>query len=169
MAERSRKIVEKEEEKIEERHLRRREIEAGAIVHKWVKWSAGIGLVPIPLVDVAGVTTIQLMMVSDLAKYYDLPFSKQRGKAIIASLVGSVVPSGIGYSLGSFFFRYVPGIGPLLGAITLPAFAAASTYAVGKVFIQHLESGGTFLDFEPQEVREYFRQQFEEAKSGQVA
>ncbi len=165
MAERGRRSAEREEEKIEDRQLLRRELGAHMIVNKWVKWSAGIGLVPIPMVDLAGITTVQLLMVGDLAKHYEIPFSKQRGKAILASLLGSVVPNGLGYSVASAFFRYVPGLGPLLGAITLPAFAAASTYAVGKVFIQHFESGGTFLDFEPHEVRAYFHQVFEEAKA----
>lgn len=168
MAERGRKAAEREEEKVEDRHLLKREMGAHMIVHKWVKWSAGIGLVPIPMIDLAGVTTVQLLMVSDLAKHYEIPFSKQRGKAIIASLLGSILPSGLGYSVASAFFRYIPGVGPLLGALTLPAFAAASTYAVGKVFIQQFESGGTFLDFEPQEVREYFRTMFEEAKAGAI-
>ena len=27
---------------------------------------------------------------------------------------------------------------------------------MGKVFIQHFESGGTFLDFDPDKVRSYF-------------
>jgi hypothetical protein len=32
------------------------------------------------------------------------------------------------------------------------------------VFIQHFESGGTFLDFNPDEVKEYFKAQFEEGR-----
>jgi signal transduction histidine kinase len=31
---------------------------------------------------------------------------------------------------------------------------------VGRVFTQHFASGGTFLDFDPAEVREHFRQEF---------
>ena len=50
--------------------------------------------------------------------------------------------------------------GSIVGRLTMPVFAGASTYAIGQVFIQHFESGGTFLDFEPAKVREYFRRQF---------
>ena len=46
----------------------------------------------------------------------------------------------------------------------MPVFAGASTYAIGKVFIQHFESGGTFLDFEPAKVRAYFSQQFDKGR-----
>ncbi len=43
-------------------------------------------------------------------------------------------------------------------------FCGASTWALGKVFIQHFESGGTFLDFKPEEVKEYFKAQFVEGR-----
>ena len=36
-------------------------------------------------------------------------------------------------------------IGQSTGAITMPVIAGASTYAIYKVFVQHFESGGTFL------------------------
>jgi hypothetical protein len=35
----------------------------------------------------------------------------------------------------------------------MPGFAAASTYAVGKVFVQHLAGGGSLLDFKLKEIR----------------
>ena len=47
----------------------------------------------------------------------------------------------------------------------MPALAGASTYAVGKVFVQHFESGGTFLNFDPEDVRDYYAEQFEKGKA----
>ena len=40
----------------------------------------------------------------------------------------------------------------------------AGTYAIGGVFMQHFESGGTLLDFEPKKMREYFSSKLEEGK-----
>jgi hypothetical protein len=60
-------------------------------------------------------------------------------------------------------------IGGLLGILAVPAFAGATTYAIGKVFIRHFESGGTFLDFDPSKAKAYFQQQFKKAKSEQPA
>ena len=37
----------------------------------------------------------------------------------------------------------------------------ASTYAVGRVFIQHFESGGTFLTLDPDKVKAHYRAEFE--------
>jgi hypothetical protein len=43
-------------------------------------------------------------------------------------------------------------------------FAAAYAWALGRVFIQHFESGGTFLNFDAEAVKEHFRAQFEEGR-----
>ena len=39
------------------------------------------------------------------------------------------------------------------------------TYAAGRVFHQHFASGGTFLTFDPDKVREYYAQMLEEGKT----
>ena len=35
---------------------------------------------------------------------------------------------------------------------------------MGSVFVQHVESGGTLLDFDPKKMREYFSGKLEEGK-----
>jgi hypothetical protein len=39
-------------------------------------------------------------------------------------------------------------IGTLFGMVSVSGFAVAATYAVGRVFIAHFESGGTLLDLD---------------------
>jgi hypothetical protein len=58
----------------------------------------------------------------------------------------------------------IPVVGTLLGGVAMPVLSGASTYAVGKVFIQHFASGGTFLTFDPAAVREYFMQELENGR-----
>ncbi|MCB9294770.1 MAG: hypothetical protein H6559_16855 [Lewinellaceae bacterium] len=38
---------------------------------------------------------------------------------------------------------------------------AAAAYALGKVFTQHFDQGGTLLDFDPVKSREFFEKEFE--------
>jgi uncharacterized protein (DUF697 family) len=66
--------------------------------------------------------------------------------------------------------KFVPVVGSLAGMITEPAIAAAATYALGKVFIQHFESGGTLLDFNIRTQRHQYEQHFAAAqqKSGET-
>jgi uncharacterized protein (DUF697 family) len=106
---------------------------------------------------------IQLRMIQQLSKLYGEKFSTNSGKAIISSLLGSLIPNGAGFGITGLAIRTIPVVGNVLGLLFMPAFAWASTYALGKIFVQHLESGNTFLNFDPAEVRDYYRQEFEKA------
>ena len=142
-----------------------REAQAQDTVKKYMYWSMGAGLIPIPVVDLAAVTGIQIKMIAALAKQYGLPFSHDTGKALLGSIVGGAVPAAAGPTAVSLA-KGLPLIGQAAGAAAMPAVAGASTYAVGKVFIQHFESGGTFLDFDPAKVREHYAREFEGKRAG---
>ena len=137
-------------------------------VQRYIYWSMGAGLIPLPFVDLAAVFGIQVKMIYDLSKEYNIAFSKSRVKSLVASLVGGAVPTAVGgavstLALGSMA-KTLPYIGTVVGVVSVPVFCGASTYALGRVFIQHFASGGTFLDFDPAAVREYYRTQFEAGK-----
>ncbi|MBF0527282.1 MAG: YcjF family protein [Deltaproteobacteria bacterium] len=140
-----------------------REAKANGVIKNRVLWAMGAGLVPIPLLDMAALTAIQMEMVRSLAKMYDIPFSKDITKTVIASLLGSVIPVSLCGPLSSLI-KIIPLIGQTTGVITMSLVGGAATYAIGRVFLQHFESGGTFLDFQPQKVKEYFAEQYEDGK-----
>jgi predicted transcriptional regulator len=58
----------------------------------------------------------------------------------------------------------IPGLGSIIGGITVSVFAGASTYALGEVFKKHFSSGGTILDFDPERLRKLYKEQFEKGK-----
>ena len=135
--------------------------------------SMGVSLIPMPIVDLFLVTGVQLKMLHSLAKLYNVPFKKDVGKSLIASLLGGAVPStsALGVTTAATtatatasITKAIPGIGTVAGVATMSVLAGAATYAICKVFIQHFESGGTFLDFDPESVREYFSDLFKEGK-----
>src|SRR5712691_13363893 len=66
---------------------------ASKLVDRFSLWSGAAGLIPIPLVDIAAVGGVQLQMLRRLSEIYGVPFSDNRGKSIIASLAGSVLPA----------------------------------------------------------------------------
>ena len=47
-------------------------------------------------------------------------------------------------------------VGPLVGVLTVGALGAATTWALGLVFMQHFESGGTLLTFDPVKVQAHY-------------
>lgn len=143
-----------------------RTVKANQTVSRYWKWSFGAGLIPIPLVDVAAVTGLQVKMIYDLAKLYEIPFSHDRAKSIVSALIGGIAPpvlSATTLNLLGPALKMIPGVGTVLGVIATPVFSSATTSAVGRVFVQHFESGGTFLDLDPDKVREHFRKEFEAA------
>jgi uncharacterized protein (DUF697 family) len=141
-----------------------RDEEASKLVDRFALWSGAAGLIPIPLVDMAAVGGVQLQMLRRLSEIYGVPFSENRGKSIIASLAGAVIPASTATTTGmglSSLLKTLPGIGTTIAAITMPVFSAGATYVIGKVFIQHFASGGTLLDFNPPDYREFIKEQKE--------
>jgi len=128
---------------------------ANAIVRKYTYISAGVGVIPVPLIDLMALSGVQMCMIRNISALYNVAFKDDISKNIISSLVGSVAPVGV----GSVLIRAIP----VINIITMPALSGASTYALGKVMIQHLESGGTFLDFDPASVRKHFKKEFKSA------
>lgn len=133
--------------------------QAAKIIRNHMLGSVASGILPIPLIDMGILAGIQLRMVNKLAKLYEVEFSPQRANSIIGSLVGVSVSTTTLNLL-----RLVPGFGQMLlglGALTLPA---ASTYAIGQVFIKHFESGGTFLTFDAERGKKDYSEHLSEGK-----
>ena len=134
-------------------------------VTRYSLYAAGAGLVPVPVFDTIAISGVQVYMLKELAGYYGVPFKNELGKSMVASLIGGLVPTSVGYGIVGSMIKRVPMVGTLIGGVTVGLFASASTYAIGRVFIQHFASGGTFLDFKPEEVRAYFNAEFSKARA----
>jgi len=132
---------------------------ANRIVKNHMLVALAVGLVPVPVVDVAAVTAIQLRMLSRLSHEYDVEFSEELGGSVIGSLVGAGGSYLASSAAAHLLLHLVPVAGWLANAATTAIFSSASTFAVGKVFVQHFSSGGTFLTFDPEKVREYYWEQ----------
>jgi uncharacterized protein (DUF697 family) len=141
-----------------------RDEQASQLVDRFSLWSGAAGLIPIPLVDVVAVGGVQLQMLRRLSEMYGVPFSENRGKSILASLVGSVFPASTATTAAMGFgslVKALPGLGTMAGALTMPVVSAGATWVIGKVFIKHFASGGTLLDFNPPDYREFIKTQRE--------
>jgi len=133
-----------------------RKTNARRLVERFAFWAGIAGLLPVPVVDLAAVGGLQIQMLRRLSQIYDVPFSANRGKAIIASLVGTMIPASTGLGMASMI-KTIPVAGTAIGAITTPAMAVAATYVIGMVFIEHFSRGGTLLDLEPPDYREFIK------------
>jgi len=141
-------------------------LQANEIVAYHVQWSLGLGLVPIPLIDAVAILITQVRMLKKLSDHYGIACSENHVKILVTSLIGGTNSGLIGGKFLISMTKLVPGIGTFIGITAMSALSGSITYAVGQVFIQHFESGGTFLDFDPKKVKEYFMTKFEEGKKG---
>ncbi len=129
------------------------------IVKSHVMYSLGAGLVPVPLLDIAAVSAVQLDMLKQLAKVYDQDFKESAGKGWISAITGSTLAR-----MGASLVKSIPGIGTILGGVTMSALSGASTYAIGQVFVWHFSSGGTFMNFNFDKARKLYEREFEKGK-----
>lgn len=133
---------------------------ADTIIRNHVVWSMGAGLIPVLIADIFAVSALQLDMIRQMCRVYDVNFSETQGKAIVTSLTSSTL-ARIG---ASSIIKLIPGVGSILGGVTVSVFAGASTYALGEVFKKHFESGGTILDFDPGRLSKMYKEKFEKGK-----
>jgi uncharacterized protein (DUF697 family) len=128
------------------------------LVDRFALWSGVVGLVPLPVIDAVAVGGVQLQMLRRLSQIYDVPFSANRGKALLASLAGAAVPATSAFGAASAL-KILPIVGNVISVFVMPVLSAGATYGIGKAFVEHFKSGGTLLDFNPPDYREFIAAQ----------
>jgi uncharacterized protein (DUF697 family) len=127
-----------------QQYAAKRRAVARKIVERHKTYAAVGGLLPLPIVNVAGVTAIILRMVKQLSDLYGVPFERDRTRSIVVGLIGGAVPTGLGVTTASTLAFVIPGpalVGLAVSAIT----AGAITRGIGLVFVEHFEAGATPL------------------------
>lgn len=119
---------------------------ANAIVERYANFSALGGVIPLPLINVAGLTVINLRMVKILCGLYDVPYEPGRARALVVGLAAGAVPTTASAVTTSTLVFFMPGVN-LLGLAVSSVTASACTRAVGRRFVAHLENGATLMDF----------------------
>lgn len=108
-------------------------------------------LVPVPLVDMPVVVSIQMHLCYRIAEIYEQPMDRNR----LLEIAGGM---GIGW-LGRFGVRELAKLIPWVGAPLAGAYAAASTYALGRTlcaYFVHVRRGDVP---DPQMFRKMFAEQ----------
>jgi CRP-like cAMP-binding protein len=119
----------------------RRRRRALAIVERHANYSGLSGFIPVPLVNAAAITAVLVRMVRQLCRLYDVPFQSNRAYALVLGSMGGVMPTGLA-TLATSTIYFVPGPN-LIGLAVSSVTASAYTRDVGRVLIDHFESGET--------------------------
>lgn len=127
-------------------------------VKHWCHWGTASGFIPVPFVDTATLSGIQVKMIYDLCKVFDVPFSRKWATAIVGAVAGGSLTTIVSNNAAPYLLRMVPVAGTTLAFLSQPAMAYASTYAFGMLFVRHLEKGGTLGDFDFEKVKGSYQQ-----------
>jgi uncharacterized protein (DUF697 family) len=119
---------------------------ATAIVESHANWCAVGGVVPIPLANAAAVTALMVRMIKSLSSLYGVPFERNRARAAVIGMMGGVLPTGFANLATSTLVYLVPGYG-LLGLAVSSVTSSAYARSIGRLFIEHFESGATQFDY----------------------
>ena len=138
--------------------------ESAKVISTYAAMSAGFGLVPFPIIDVVAIAGTQYKMIAELARIHDVDASKERVRSAVISVLGGGVPTLLNATMLNSLVKGVPVVGAFLGLALLPAMAGVTTAALGSVFAQHFEAGGTLLSLDAKVIRAHFQAEFEALK-----
>ncbi len=125
---------------------------ARGIVREYTAMSAAASFTPIPIADSMAVTGVQLKMLADLSRHYNVPFAQNIAQAMLLATAGGVFnfllsANPITGALRNFVNTALPLIALPLRLFTGPALVAGYTYILGNAFIRHYEQGGDYHNF----------------------
>lgn len=144
--------------------LQSKHLAAQNIVKTYMASGGAMAFLPIPVFDFASLAGTQLGLVRRLAKHYEVDFDETKAKTLLVSLLGGVIPLMTVVGLSSFA-KIIPGIGSVGGGISMSVLSGGLVFAVGQVFIQHFEEGGTLNDFDSKQWISTFKQSVEKHKA----
>lgn len=137
---------------------------ADKLINKYAFSSSLTGFIPIPMLDTLSLLGVQRALLYRLCKLYGVPFSLKLAKTLLTSLMGRAAWGVAAPMMAGSAFKLIPGVGSLVGGAGMATLGSASTYASGRVFKQHFETGGTLEDMDMEKTRQAFVAEFEKAK-----
>ncbi|MFZ4477714.1 MAG: DUF697 domain-containing protein [Saprospiraceae bacterium] len=136
-----------------------KQAKASEILKNHVGFSLGAALIPLPGADLLAVSGVQLNMLRQLAKLYNVSFFDSLGKTIVSAIVG-----GSAARLGASLVKAIPGVGTIIGELSMPILSGASTWALGRTVANHLHRGGTLENLDLTKARQTYETEIEEGK-----
>lgn len=129
------------------------------IIRKHILISMGAGAIPVPIIDIGVVTVVQLEMLKQLCKLYDVNYEEKAGKSIITAILGNAL-----VRIGASMVKLIPLYGSLVGSFSMGVISGASTYALGQVFVNQLETGSDLFSFDIGKAKKMYDKEFEQGK-----
>jgi len=123
------------------------------IIAKGTAKASGLAALPIPVIDFAGVTYIQVDMVKKLADTYGIDTSDTK-KLLIGSVVSGLISKLVSEAIGSL--AYHTNLEKLISESLIKATVAGFlTTVTGEVYDRHFRLGGTLENIKVEDYLDY--------------
>jgi len=119
--------------------------------------ASAIAVLPVPIIDVAGVTFVQVRMVNEIAEKYGVN-TDDKTKLIITSLATNLIGRLI--TVATNQIAASANVDKLLGETLIKAtISGFVTTITGEVYADHFMRGGTFDNLSLDRALDYFKSQ----------
>ncbi|MGH0028878.1 MAG: DUF697 domain-containing protein [Myxococcota bacterium] len=108
------------------------------LIAEHVGLAMGAAAIPLPVADLAAVTWVQVDLVHELARRYQVTSDRRRAREAVLALAGATLARA-----GASAVKALPGAGWWLGGATHAALAGATTWALGQVYREQFEAHGS--------------------------
>ena len=131
--------------------------ESNEIILSAVGKASSISAIPVPLLDIAAVTYIQVDMVQRLADLHGVTIDN-KNKLIVSSGISAILSKLISEAVISLTAQ--SSFDKLLGdSLVKASISGFVTTITGEVYKKHFENGGSIEDITPSVYTEYFSEQ----------
>ena len=138
---------------------------AMALVHRYVIVSAGAALIPVPVVDTVALAAVHVELIRQITHYYGKDFSEHAARNLLIAIGTSLIPGSLGSVVSRRVIRALPLVAHGFAIAAMSAFSALVSYALGTLFVEHYESGGTLQTFDVERLHRVFSRSTAQAKA----
>lgn len=106
---------------------------------RYIASSFGVGFIPIPFSDASLLVPMQVALLAHITVIFGVPIDRATLLSIIAAVGGTTSATILGRSVVSNAFKFIPGIGTVIGGIISGTTASVVTQALAFSYIQVLK------------------------------
>lgn len=106
---------------------------------RYIATSFGVGFIPIPFSDASLLVPMQVALLAHITVIFGISIDRATMLSIIAAVGGTGTATVVGRSVVSNAFKFIPGIGTVVGGIISGTTASVVTQALASSYIQVLK------------------------------
>ena len=106
---------------------------------RYILTTFGVGFIPIPFSDASLLVPMQVALLAHITVIFGVPIDRATVLSIVAAVGGTGSATVIGRSVVSNAFKFIPGVGSVVGGIISGTTASVVTRALADSYIQVLK------------------------------